>query len=267
VAETDGIEGIIGSESEAAEVEAGLANADAVAMAIAIDQARHDPELSRKVGDYVEKQSRLVDLQVRHFDEERRLAIAAAKRKRYLDRLRIAGATVVTALGVGVLVAFIGMVWDAEHDSSVVMDAVTTPASLSERGLTGAALASDLIGQRDRIRSVVTKYSLTSAGEVRKDSGEDIKVAIPETGLSLQQVSRYFHRTLGKQRRMSVDLVSSAPGTLSLSVHIENSVDEIRVTGPESDLDHLIREAGERTFRVLDPINFVRLPCAYRRSR
>jgi hypothetical protein len=56
---------------------------------------------------------------------------------------------------------------------------------------------------------------------------------------------------------MSVDLVSSATGTLSLSVHIENSVDEIRVTGPESDLDHLIREAGERTFQVLDPINFV----------
>jgi hypothetical protein len=76
VAETGGIEGIIGSESDAAEVEAGVANADAIAMAIAIaiaiDQARHDPELSRKVGDYVEKQSRLVDLQVRHFDEERR---------------------------------------------------------------------------------------------------------------------------------------------------------------------------------------------------
>lgn len=257
MAETGGIEGIIGSESEAAELEAGVANADAVAMAIAIDQARHDPELSRKVGDYVEKQSRLVDLQVRHFDEERRLAIAAAKRKRYLDRLRIAGATVVTAIGIGVLVAFIGMVWDAEHDSSVVLDAVTTPAPLSERGLTGAALASDLIGQLDRIRSVVARYSLTSADEVRKDSSEDIKVAIPETGLSLQQVSRYFHRTLGKQRRMSVDLVSSAAGSLSLSVHIENSVDEIEVTGPESDLDHLIREAGERTFRALDPINFV----------
>jgi len=74
VAETGGIEGIIGSESDAAEVEAGVANADAIAMAIAIaiDQARHDPELSRKVGDYVEKQSRLVDLQVRHFDEGRR---------------------------------------------------------------------------------------------------------------------------------------------------------------------------------------------------
>ena len=74
MAETGGIEGIIGSESDAAEVEAGVANADAIAMAIAIaiDQARHDPELSRKVGDYVEKQSRLVDLQVRHFDEGRR---------------------------------------------------------------------------------------------------------------------------------------------------------------------------------------------------
>ena len=138
-----------------------------------------------------------------------------------------------------------------------MLDAVTTPAPLSERGLTGAALASDLIGQLDRIRSVVARYSLTSADEVRKDSSEDIKVAIPETGLSLQQVSRYFHRTLGKQRRMSVDLVSSAAGSLSLSVHIENSVDEIEVTGPESDLDHLIREAGERTFRALDPINFV----------
>jgi tetratricopeptide (TPR) repeat protein len=257
VAGMGGVEGIIGSEGEAAEVEAGVAGTDAIAMAIALDQARHDPELSRKVGYYVEKQSRLVDLQVRHFDEERRLAIAAAKRKRYLDRLRIAGATAVTSIGVAVLVGLIGMIWDAEHDSSVVLDAVTTPTSLSERGLTGAALATDFIGQLDRIRSIVARYSLTSSDQVRKDSGDDVKLEIPETGLSLQQVSRYFHRTLGRQRRMSVGLVSSAVGTLSLGVHIDNSEGEIQVTGPESDLDHLIREAGERTFRVLDPVNFV----------
>ena len=257
MAETGGFDRIIGPESEGAEVEAAVANADAVAMAIAIDQARHDPKLSRRIGDYVEKQSRLVDLQARHLDEERCLAIAAAKRKRYLDRLRIAGATAVTAFAVVALVAFIGMIWDAKHDSGIVLDAVSTPAPLSERGLTGAALASDLISQLDRIRSIVARHSLTVSDEVRRDGGEDIKVEIPETGLSLQQLSRYFHRTLGKQRRMSVDLVSAPSGLLSLNVHIDGSADQIQVTGPESDLDQLIRAASEQTFRVLDPVNFV----------
>lgn len=69
-------------------VTAYVAGADAIALAIAMDTAKHDPELARKAGNYLEEQHALVRLQAKYFDEERRLAIAAAERKRLSDRLR-----------------------------------------------------------------------------------------------------------------------------------------------------------------------------------
>ena len=87
-----GLEGLIGAEYEAADAEAGTPSADPVAVAVAMDAAKHDPELSRKAGNYLDEQLSLVRLQVKHFDEERHLAIAAAKRKRYADRIRNAAA-------------------------------------------------------------------------------------------------------------------------------------------------------------------------------
>src|ERR1700735_3239357 len=117
------VEGLIGAEPEVAESVDGTPNADPVALAIAMDAAKHDPELARKAGNYLDEQQALVKLQIKHLDEERHLAIAAAKRKRYLDRLRILGATMLAALGVAVTGAFIVFVWDAAHDTGVVLDA------------------------------------------------------------------------------------------------------------------------------------------------
>jgi hypothetical protein len=79
---------LLGEEKEGAEAEPVVAGSDAVALAVAMDAARYDPELARKAGNYLDEQHLLVKLQAKHFDEERRLAIAAAKRKRYADRIR-----------------------------------------------------------------------------------------------------------------------------------------------------------------------------------
>jgi hypothetical protein len=78
----DGIEGPLGEDKGSAEGEIGAAAADGVAMMVAMDAAKSNVQVAASVLKYLEKQSRLVDLQLRHFDEERRLGIAAAKRKR-----------------------------------------------------------------------------------------------------------------------------------------------------------------------------------------
>src|SRR5215469_14919149 len=82
------IEGVVGAEGEEREAEASIASTDPFAAAAAIEAARHDPELARKLGDYLDKQSRLAELQLHHFEEERLLAIGAARRKRFSDRLK-----------------------------------------------------------------------------------------------------------------------------------------------------------------------------------
>ncbi len=116
-------------------------------MAIAIDQARHDPELSRKVGDYLEKQSNLVDVQIRHLDEERRLAIEAAKRKRYGDRIRNGLLTGGAVIACSVVVGFAIMVWDAAHDTGLVIESFAVPPDLAQNGMTGQVVANQLLDE------------------------------------------------------------------------------------------------------------------------
>ena len=83
MAEKGFVEQTLGEETEGREAaEAGPA-ADPVAVAVAMDQAKFDPELARQASGYLEDQRALVRLQLKHFDEERRLAIDAARRKRY----------------------------------------------------------------------------------------------------------------------------------------------------------------------------------------
>jgi len=150
VAETGDIEGLLDSGVESRESETKLGGADAVAMAVAIEQARHDPELSRKVGAYVDEQRQLVSLQVKHFEEERHLSVTAAKRKRYTDRIRNALFTLVAVVA-GIIVVGVGaLIWDALHDGGMVVEAFSVPPDLVERPSPGQATAGPAVG--DAIR-------------------------------------------------------------------------------------------------------------------
>jgi|GEM_PF-4513742 len=96
-------------------------------MPVAMDAARYDPDLSRKVAQYLEDQGALVRLQIKHFDQERMLALETLKRRRFADRLRsalsgfvILGATVV---GLGALVIIV----DAFRSQSVIVEPFDAP--------------------------------------------------------------------------------------------------------------------------------------------
>jgi PIN domain nuclease of toxin-antitoxin system len=67
--------GLLGGEAEeAAESEAGsssLAAADAYAIAMAIEQGRHDPKVAAATLVFLEKQARLLDVQTAQLEAER----------------------------------------------------------------------------------------------------------------------------------------------------------------------------------------------------
>lgn len=88
MAQGSGFEDGFSAEQEGQERDTSVGRADAVVIAIAMDQGRHDRELSRNASDYLARLRQLVDLQIKHFDQQHRLSIAAAKRTRYADRMR-----------------------------------------------------------------------------------------------------------------------------------------------------------------------------------
>ncbi len=249
-----GVEGVLGNDTPDREAESPLAGADTVALALALQKAGHDPALSRGLGDYLAEQKHLVQLQIKHFDEERRLGIAAAKRKRYADYMRNALYTCIALLVVGILLAAVRMTGEAMSDHGLVVEDFTVPSDLAAHGVTSQALAEDLASRVAAIRAFANSHSLTYSSDVRADQASTLRVQIPETGISVDELERFLHRWLGHQTVVNGELLEGEDGSISLVLHIAGA-DPIVVSGSSADLNGLLQTAAEKAFAVFDPGN------------
>ncbi len=256
MAEGSGIEGLLDSGPEEREGAAAGAGADAVALSLALQKASQDPELSRAASEYLLEQRRLVQLEIKHFDEEHRLAIAAAKRKRYADRIRNTLSTLVALIVLALVVAIGRMMVEAINDHSIVVEGFSVPPDLAERGASSQAVAENLVSRLAAIRSTVNRTSLAQTEEIRADQTSSVKIEIPETGVSLDELERFVHRWLGHQVFVNGEVRDEANGDISISLLIAGA-EPIEVRGPSADLDRLIQQTAERAFASFDPGNYV----------
>ena len=245
------IAGIVGAgEAEEREAEEATARADDVATAVMMDAARFDPVLSKKAGDYLDEQRSLVRLQVRHFDEERKLAIEAAKRRRFFDHFRMSFQALLTTLGFAIGLGAILMVWDAVQSRSVVIDAFETPPSLAGSGLNGKVVAAGLLDALSHIqaatRSTATRRSLSNAWT------NDISIEVPETGISIGQIERTLKARFGHDQHIDGDLVVTDKGGLALTVRGTGILAKT-FTDDADHLDKLLTDAGEYIYGQSEP--------------
>jgi tetratricopeptide (TPR) repeat protein len=254
--EGGGVEGLLDSEPEDREAAAAGAGADAVALSLALQQAGDDPELSRTASEYLAEQRRLVQLQIKHFDQERQLAIAAAKRKRYADRIRNSLSTLVALIVLGLVVAISRMTIEAIDDHSIVVEGFSVPPDLAARGASSQALAENLVSRLAAIRSTVDQNSLAQTQEIHADQAGSVKIEIPQTGVSLDELEHFVHRWLGHQIFVNGAVRNETNGDISISLHVAGA-EPIEVRGPGADLDRLIQETAERAFSSFDPSNYV----------
>ncbi len=257
--------GVLGGEDEQPESEApqSFAGADAFAAAIAARLSGSDPGVARKTEVFLEKQARLLDMQAQHLEDEHtsrlthlRLTVGAAKRKRYADYMRNALYTCIALLVVGVLLAAVRMTVEAMSDHGLVVEDFTVPSDLAARGVTSQALAEDLASRVAAIRAFANSHSLTYSSDVRADQASVLKVQIPETGVSVDELERFLHRWLGHQTVVNGELLEGADGSISLLLHVAGA-DPIVVSGSSADLNGLLQTAAEKAFAVFDPVNDV----------
>jgi tetratricopeptide (TPR) repeat protein len=256
VAEGSGIDGLLDNEPEVREGTATETGADAVALSLALQQGAGDPELSRTASEYLIEQRRLVQLQIRHFDEERRLAIAAAKRKRYADRIRNVLSTLVVLIVLGLVIAISRVTFEAINDHSIVVETFTVPPDLAARGASSQAVAENLVSRLAAIRSTVNLYSLAQTEEIHADQSGAVKIEIPQTGVSVDELEHFVHRWLGHQTSVNGEVRNEAGGDISISLHVAGAA-PVEVRGPSADLDRLIQQTAERAFASFDPSNYV----------
>ena len=242
-------------EEPEGEIAAGAADfSAAAALAVGAKRAR-----SRAAGDrdakldaFLEMQTELVGLQKEHLHEQRELVLSRLRWGRFSDRIK-AGLQVMTGLvGLFIVIAIAAMAWQAHDDHGVSIEAFSVPPDLAQRGLPGQVVASELLDRLSELQSkTVTRRPAASYAD---DWGRDIKVEIPETGVSIGELNRYLRDWLGGETRITGEVVRT-PAGLAVTARAGAAAGR-RFEGPEADLDKLIGLAAESVYAQTQPYRY-----------
>lgn len=252
MAEEARLGGLLGNEEggEEAGAESPAAPLDPHAAALAMGAARADPALASRAATYFETQSRLVAIQTEHLHEQREVALSHLKLKRTAERLRVAAQLFIALIATLVAAYILVMVHDAFTSRAVIVDPFDAPPALAAGGLSGKVIAGGVLDELTRLQ-LATQSSAAKRG-LQNSWGADLRVELPETGLSLGDIDKFLKSRFGNDIHIGGDLVQTPSGTLELTVRGDGVVPKT-FTGPVTDLHGLTRQAGEYIYGQTQP--------------
>ena len=169
-----------------------------------------------------------------------------AKRMAMAARFLIALSALVIASG------FIWMVLAARADHGLVIEAFATPPDLAARGLTGEVLAGNLadrLGEMDRAAN-----SFRAPETMSTNWGEDVKIEIPSTGVSIGELDRFLRRKLGHETVIGGSVFRTPQG-LRMTVRT-GALGTVEQTGADATIEDMVRKAAEGVFNRTQPYRY-----------
>jgi tetratricopeptide (TPR) repeat protein len=234
------------TEGQDTGAEAVAGGVDAAAMALALNAADNDPSIAEDAKAYLRNQSSLIDIQKHHLHEQLKQLHLGIWEKRLGVLLRLATLVV----GLGFAAGFGIMVWDAAHSRGLLIEPFSVPPDMASRGLTGEVVAAQLL---DKLAILGTSESSRSTQSYANNWGNDIKVEIPETGVSISELERFLRSWLGHDTRISGEVYHSATG---IAVTARAGANGATFTGAEGDLDALVQKSAEHVFESTQPYRY-----------
>ena len=265
------------SAASAAILEEGIgasaAGVDAVgAASLAFNASASDPAVARELAGFLheqrelagrqrivaDKQSSLLDHRLERVGLERE-HIEAQNHHLHLqhihDKLRLVLDAGLACLGVALALLLIWAVWTASQSQSVVVEAFTVPPSFEAQGLSGAVVAAQFL---DRLQEVQRRGAIdpTAATHIEDAWTREIRVELPETGISLGEIQKFLRSWLGHDVLISGAVVEDGDDALVLTVR-GNGVPAQRVVGKASELGMMIASAAERALGAARPVELL----------
>jgi tetratricopeptide (TPR) repeat protein len=201
---------------------------------------------------FLEEQTRLTRLKIAEHEEEN------ATRRRIL-KLEHASAAMKVAFELAIALIFtlvaIGLgaaVWGAATDNGLVVQSFSVPPDLAGRGMTGDVVAAKLLDKLQALQNATASNRAPSS--YANNWGSDIKLQIPDTGISIGEFLRSLHAWLGHQTRITGEIWRTPTG-LAVTARAGNDTSPT-FTGTDADLDKLIRQAAESVYRATQPYRY-----------
>jgi tetratricopeptide (TPR) repeat protein len=144
------------------------------------------------------------------------------------------------------------MVWDAAHSKGLLIEPFSVPPDMAAKGLTGQVVASQML---DRLTTMdAATLSFRPPLSYGNNWGKDIKVEIPETGVSIGEFRRFLREWLGNDTHISGEVWRTETG-IAISAR-PGGERGATFTGPLSDFDALVQKAAEHVYRQTQPYRF-----------
>jgi tetratricopeptide (TPR) repeat protein len=160
---------------------------------------------------------------------------------------------IVTMLAGFALLLIASSVWSAATSRAVVVEAFDTPPALVERGLTPQVMA----GMMQDAIGVIQAANVEAAKNRSVDNAwtNDIKVQVPNAGVSIGDIDRLLRARFGSETHISGSVVRNLDKTISLAVRA-TGVPPKTFTGPEASLPQLVSQAADYVYGRFEPALF-----------
>lgn len=142
------------------------------------------------------------------------------------------------------------MIHDAVTSHGVIVDPFHAPAALEVRGIDGAVVAIGLLDELSRLQDA-TRSNVQKLDQSNGWSSQ-VKLEVPETGISLGELSRLLKERFGHDVHIEGDLVETPTGGLALTVR-GNGVPANTFEGSATELGKLTTQAAEYVYARSQP--------------
>jgi tetratricopeptide (TPR) repeat protein len=194
-----------------------------------------------------------IEAQDDNIAEEQRLQLSHLCIRRFSDYSKIA-LELAAGLLLIVVVAAVGvMAWVASRDHDLVVDAFSVPPDMAARGETGLVVASQLLDQFGRMQAA-TQPTAQTEDVYRLNVGENVRIEIPQTGISVGDLDRYLRRWLGHEVHVGGEIIRSPEGPI-LTVRYAGKA-SVQIKGDEADFDGLMKKGAEGLYSIAQPLRY-----------
>ena len=205
---------------------------------------------------YLREQTRLAKLQSDNLIEQNAFELSHLRWRRLNDQLSGAFRIILVVLALAVLAGLAAVLWNASEADGLIVDSFSAPADFAAHGIGGDVLANDLTNRLAEVRKITLAHSISNSSDVSKNGADDIRVDIPDTGVSLGEVWRLLRRWLGHEQHLTGSLRALPDGKVALHAAFADGT-MLDVSGPAGDLDKLEQNLAEQVFAHFDPSNVV----------
>ena len=227
----------------------GVSDLGLSAATLAVARRRGAGAADDRLDEVLEEQAAVLRLQKEHLHEQRELQLSRLRWGRFNDRIKAALQLMTGVIGMAIAIALGAAVGDAMRADSVVVDAFESPPALAARGLNGTVVASGVLDELQRLQDQ-TRVAQAKRG-VRDAWSGDIKVEVPDTGVSIGEAMRDLHKWLGHETHVAGDLVQTDQG-LQLTVR-GDGFQARSFSGGVNDLGKLTTQAAEYVYGEAEP--------------